>query len=266
MMVLRDLPAALAVHIAIILLVAFWSPFMSLQKFEDYTLPIEIITIDEFTRIIEEAKSAPKPKPKAKAKPRSVPAATLPDALPLPNANAPLPNAQGATAATDSSAFRVAAPVPQGRPKPPNNLRAANPDTALNLSQVRALLDKTPDAEPPAPAEPQPSDAKIGEQVTISEIAAFRAQMQNCWSPPAGARNAESLVVRVRLSLTLAGDILAGPYVVNRAQLSQPFFRAAAESVLRAIRRCQPFAMPPEKYARWRDIELTFNPSKMLTN
>jgi hypothetical protein len=46
--------------------------------------------------------------------------------------------------------------------------------------------------------------------------------------------------------------------------LGDPFFRAAAESVLRAIRRCQPFNMPVEKYASWRNIELTFDPSRML--
>jgi hypothetical protein len=58
--------------------------------------------------------------------------------------------------------------------------------------------------------------------------------------------------------------ISAGPIVVNRSQLGDPFFRAAAESVLRAIRRCQPFNMPVEKYKSWRDIELTFDPRKML--
>ena len=98
----------------------------------------------------------------------------------------------------------------------------------------------------------------------LNEVDAFREQMRRCWSPPAGAKQAENLVVRVRLSLTPSGAISAGPVVVNRSLLGDPFFRAAAESVLRAIRRCQPFSMPAEKYASWRNIELTFDPRRML--
>ena len=100
--------------------------------------------------------------------------------------------------------------------------------------------------------------------LTLNEIDAFRTQMRRCWNPPSGARNAEDLVVQVRVSLAPNGMISAGPKVMNRGQLGDPFFRAAAESVLRAIRRCQPFEMPPEKYAAWRDIELKFDPGKML--
>ena len=71
--------------------------------------------------------------------------------------------------------------------------------------------------------------------VDLNEVDAFRAQMRRCWSPPAGAKQAENLVVQVRLSLTPGGLISAGPVVVNRRLLGDPFFRAAAESVLRAI-------------------------------
>jgi hypothetical protein len=147
------------------------------------------------------------------------------------------------------------------------SLPKPKPKPLLDIGQVRALLDKTPDA---APAERV--DAAIRHEtpsapkLTLNEIDAFRAQMRRCWSPPSGARQAENLMVNVRLSLSPSGAILAGPVVVNRGQLGDPFFRAAAESVLRAIRRCQPFSMPVEKYASWRDIELKFDPSKMLGN
>ena len=88
--------------------------------------------------------------------------------------------------------------------------------------------------------------------------------MQRCWSVPAGARHAEALVVRVRLSLTREGTIDKGPFVVNRARLGDRYFKAAAESVLRALQRCQPFKMPQDKYEVWRELELNFDPSAML--
>ena len=138
------------------------------------------------------------------------------------------------------------------------------PKPELDVSQIRALLNKTPDT--PAEAELVAKEDVASENIrlTLNEIDAFRTQMRRCWNPPSGARNAEDLIVQVRVSLAPNGMISAGPKVMNRAQLGDPFFRAAAESVLRAIRRCQPFEMPPEKYAAWRDIELKFDPGKML--
>ena len=101
------------------------------------------------------------------------------------------------------------------------------------------------------------------EEMSLSEIDAFRAQIRACWSVPAGAKNAESLVVRVRVQLDPSGRPIAKK-VINRAQLTDSFFLSAAESVLRAIERCQPYKMPPEKYESWREMELNFDPSKML--
>jgi hypothetical protein len=45
----------------------------------------------------------------------------------------------------------------------------------------------------------------------------------------------------------------------------EEFFRAAAESAYRAVKKCTPLRqLPVTKYERWRDIELTFNPKEML--
>ena len=137
------------------------------------------------------------------------------------------------------------------------------PSSRLDIGAVRALLNKTPEVESNNAEKATPVE-ETASRLTASEIDAFRVQMQKCWSPPAGARDAASLLVVVAVSLHPNGRIAKAPVVINRARLGESYFRAAAESVLRAIRRCQPFNMPPEKYAAWRDIELTFDPSKML--
>lgn len=45
---------------------------------------------------------------------------------------------------------------------------------------------------------------------------------------------------------------------------SHPIFRIAAESAMRAIRRCQPYHLPLSKYEVWRDVEVTFDPRDMF--
>ena len=267
MVVSRDLLGSLGLHIGLAMLVALWTPLMHRSDIIDQSLPVDIITVDEFTRLME-AKPEKEIEPVEEERPQEVAAPEVaapemtqspPDAMPELNAKPPeeKPDADEKQKTDAPVRFKVAKPIPFARPQP-------KPKPLLDIGQVQALLNKTPDAPQPQAQDNDSEKQAAGARLTLSEVDAFRAQMRRCWSPPAGAREAENLVVNVRLSLTPSGTISAGPVVVNRAQLGDPFFRAAAESVLRAIRRCQPFSMPVEKYQAWRNIELTFDPHRML--
>ena len=266
----RDISASLGLHVALALGVGLWTPMMTTLDTNDALLPVEIVTVEEFTRLTRDkpkkeileqqpapAKTGP-PAARETAPPLPAPA----EAMPLPEPVREKPPVDKTAAEPVEKAPAETSPIrqlrPVARPAPPK------PMPVLDVSQIRALLNKTPDT--PALAEPAADAEVVSENIrlTLNEIDAFRAQMRRCWNPPSGARNAEDLIVQVRVSLAPNGMISAGPKVMNRAQLGDPFFRAAAESVLRAIRRCQPFKMPPEKYAAWRDIELKFDPGKML--
>ena len=263
----RDISASLGLHVALAVVAGFWTPVMTALDTNDALLPVEIVTVEEFTRLTRdrpkkeflEKESAPaKPSPHVVREKAPPPPA---EAMPLPEPVRQKPVADISTdqvekAPAETSPIRQLRPV--ARPAPPK------PKPVLDVSQIRALLNKTPDTPAEAELVAEEDVASKNVRLTLNEIDAFRTQMRRCWNPPSGARNAEDLIVQVRVSLAPNGMISAGPKVMNRRQLGDPFFRAAAESVLRAIRRCQPFEMPPEKYAAWRDIELKFDPGKML--
>jgi len=261
----RDLLASLLLHAFIVLAIGFWTPSLRDADLPDQSLPIDVITIDEFTKLMEDtAKPEPKDEPPEEAaafEQTAAPEALQPDAMPSLEDKKPVPEEPKNVTekpVEETPEFKVAKPVPLARP-------TRKPKPILDVGQVRALLNKTPVKNRKRGAWGSSERRKSAtEALTVNEVDSFRAQMRRCWSPPAGAKQAENLVVQVRLSLTPGGAISSGPKVVNRQFLGDPFFRAAAESVLRAIRRCQPFRMPPKKYASWRNIELTFDPSKML--
>ena len=46
--------ASLALHAGLIFLIGFWTPMLNEARMSDQSLPIEIITIDQFTRLVEE--------------------------------------------------------------------------------------------------------------------------------------------------------------------------------------------------------------------
>jgi hypothetical protein len=264
----REIVLSTVLHVLVVLSAFIVLPTPEKISLPDYALPIDVITIDEFTRMTNQD-----PKPETKAdqaeKIEKPPANIRQETAPPPPADntdaMPLLDPKPASTPKPKEADSMPEPVnlvgdvvPLARPRPAKPERKPLLDTAA----VQALLDKTPDLPEPTPPKPV-ADLPPGERMSLSEIDAFRAQIRACWSVPAGAKNAESLVVRVRVQLDTSGRPIAKK-VINRAQLTDSYFLSAAESVLRAIERCQPYKMPPEKYESWREMELNFDPSKML--
>ncbi len=103
--------------------------------------------------------------------------------------------------------------------------------------------------------------------MSISEKDAIRSQISKCWSVPAGAKDAHELIVVLRIELAKDGSVIQVELARESKgrYSSDSFFRAAADSAMRAVRQCSPIKnLPPEKYGTWRDMELTFDPKEML--
>ena len=175
--------------------------------------------------------------------------------------------------------LEVATAPQETRPEPPKTEDKAPPKDKLNLDRLSALLDKRLDDNPDVRrdeenAAPRRSDTIVrqtrdtvlsSQPLSSSELSAIRAQFERCWNPPTGARNARNLVVVVRIWLRQDGSLLREPEVTNRGDPGDQFWRVAAESAVRAVRKCEPvMGLDPGKYDRWREIELTFNPRDML--
>ena len=105
----------------------------------------------------------------------------------------------------------------------------------------------------------------VDRPLTMSEIDAIRYQIEQCWSVPAGARDAEDMIVRIRVFLNPDGTLSKPPEIVDEAHGSDSFYRTAAESARRAVLQCAPLKnLPANKYKLWRELTLTFNPRQML--
>ncbi|MEQ8346127.1 MAG: hypothetical protein RIB53_15870 [Roseitalea porphyridii] len=206
--------------------------------------------------------------PKAPAEPQKVepppPDAALTEAVPRPKSR--------------PKQLEVATAPQKTRPEPPKTEDKPKKDD-LNLDRLSALLDKRldnnadvrRDEENAAPKRSdtvvrQTRDAPLSSTpLSSSELAAIRGQFERCWNPPTGARDARDLIVVVRIWLRQDGTLQREPVVVNQGPSGDQFWRAAAESAVRAVRKCEPVqGLDPGKYDRWRDIELTFNPRDML--
>jgi hypothetical protein len=278
-----------ALHTAILLwaLVAF--PAAKMDRAPLLAIPVDLATPAEVTKIKagmadakdeaplagkpkeekpEAVKEAKKPaeqtaeaaeKPKAEQKPEEkLKAETPKEAAPKPEAKKP---------EEKPAKPKEAAAAPPQKPAPP----AAAKKRDFNTDRIAALLNKIPDAanepSPVVPSDETPSKKVRGQSngtqmiMSVNEIDALRARIAQCWSPPPGGLGADQIVVKLRLKLNEDGTLVGYPTVANSG--SSPFFQAAADSAVRAVYQCQPYSLPSDKFALWRDMILNFDPSEM---
>ncbi len=106
----------------------------------------------------------------------------------------------------------------------------------------------------------------FAKELTISEFDALRQQLARCWNVPAGARDAESLVIEVKVAVS-KDKIATSASVVDQLKYnSDTFFRAAADSAVRAVRapQCTPLELPDDKYDAWKSMIIVFDPREMF--
>ena len=281
--------ASVTAHVVVLAVVYFGLPlWLEPAPTTEQPIVVELVALAEKTVAAPEPPAPepdpvpepPPPAPAVPAAPPSPPPPPQPEPLPEPEPAAEpapepalveaLPAAAALPRPKPAAPVVIATPRPRSKPEPPPQ----RPD--FDAGRIAALLDKSaaPEAEAPPVAAaapviaPQAPPVRLAARLAVSEVDAFRAQIERCWSVPAGALDAQDLRVRLRIFMNRDGSLAAAPEILERERMDQPgqeFFRTAAESARRAVLQCEPYGMlPPAKYDLWREIELTFNPRAML--
>ncbi len=276
-------------HAAIVAISYYGFPYISRAPvMTDTPIMVDIVNVDELT-------NAPPPKPAPEKKERETKKAPPPPAPPKASPPSPPPPAKEkevAMAVPDLKAKkkqetkpeakapekpqpRLADVKPKRKPKPPDQFTSvlktveklkAQPkdpekkkekpkETAEPFEQqmAKALMSKTAEHNPMRP-------------LAISEIDLVRQQIRECWNLPAGAKDAQDLNIEIRVVMNPDATVREARIQDQRRLQSDPFFRAAAESALRAVLnpRCNPLKLPPDKYHQWQTMTLNFDPRDMF--
>ncbi len=256
-------------------------------------IPVEILTISQFSKLTaksddkkEQEKPKPeakKPEPQKKAKPKPVPkkkkVKVVPPKPPAPKPpepkveTPPPPKLKKVEKAPEPEKKKTkpkpapkSVPVPRVRPK----FAQIKPKkkSKFNSRKIAALLNKLPEDQPDTSTSPTEKSRTTknksrfnGRDATISasEKDLLRQKIGKCWSTPVGVKDAEKLIVKIKIRLKRDGTLARPPQILNSNSV------IAADSAVRAIRRCGPYDMfSPKKYYTWREIVLNFDPSEMF--
>jgi hypothetical protein len=256
------LVAAVLLHVGIIAATyASWSHKLDIAD-QTPVVPVDLVTLGAKTNVAPMIKEQPKQPPKEDAQ-QPVPEQPQQAAAAAPQEeeSAPLPD----EAASEPVVPKPVPPiVPKTKPQPDQKKKEN-----FDINNIMALLDKR------APAAASSPNAKIGNRaikgigdqnaMTADLKSMLQSMIYKCWSPPVGAPHPEQLIVSFELFLNPDGTVAQPPQLVgNSGSAGDPYARAAAEAARRAIYTCQPYLLPSDRYAQWRDVTFRFDPRDMV--
>jgi len=199
-----------------------------------------------------EPEPEPEPLPPPEAKPEPV-VEPEPEPEPEPEKTAPKPRRR-----PDVKITMPDQTPPQPEPEP-DQLTSILRNVEKLKAQQRA------EGETVAKAEQQDNAGQQGSAFERNELVrAIQEQLRNCWRLDPGARDARDLMIEIRVQLNPDGSVRHSSVTDVIRMVQDGYFRSAAENAMRAIQKCSPFRLPPNKYAIWRDLTLRFNPREMF--
>lgn len=224
---------------------------------------------------VQPAPPPPPPPPPPPEPPKPAPPPPPPPPAPAPLPKPPEPKPEPPKPEPPKPEVKPEPPKPQPKPAPPKPDRTKQDqqvdDLLKNLTAKATQMEKQ-DAPPKPPkqvataaASAQPN-APLGSQLSTSEKDTIIAQIEQCWSPPAGAKDAKNLIITLRVQLASDGTPQSVQIVDQGRYNSDGFFRSAADSAVRAVRNpnCVPLKVPPDKFDQWKNMTLNFDPRDLL--
>ena len=268
------LPISLLLHAGV--LFGGMVAFNNAQPMEEGVIvPVELITVDEFTDIRASLKrERPEPEPEPDPEPMQVETsvANAPKAADVLKI-APDEESPAETVPPDTT------PEPSEEPPEPELEKVAEAKPAFDLDRISSLIDKSEDTAPVADSQvAQEAETEqlryadraregfgTGTKMTLSELNALQSAMYRCWRMPADATDLELLIVRLQVDM-LPGGFVKDVRVIDRgtsrrAAPGNPFWDVAEMRAVQAVTKCAPYDfLPAEKFDQWESLILNFRP------
>lgn len=279
----RGLALSVVFHLLLLLVGAFGLPALlpDTPEPEPLVMTVDILPISSITNVkpsdkpITDKKETPKPPKKAEpVKKAEPPKPTPPKPVEKPvEKTVEKPTEKEPEKKFDPDEGKEVVKKEPPKPAPPKPTPPAPEKTESDFDKMMKELKKTASEEATKDAKDTtdtPENKTVSQAayddslpLSLSEKDAIRNQFIPCWSPPSGAKGVENLVVVLKAQYQQDGtliDVKISPKVQGRYG-SDGFYKAAADSAMRAVHLCSPLKnMDMSKYGSWKDMELTFDP------
>ncbi len=277
---------SLILHLGLAALLLWGLPsFYPPKELQENINVVEILTVSDITNVRVAKPKAPKPventkKPSAAAEPKKALAEPVREQAPKVKIK-PRPIQK-----KDIEPLPEAITKPEETPKPEEKkeeevvVRKEEPQEDAFASVLKSVEEMQADEKDETPVESKFDEVEDflskaskeryqpGIPLSLSERDAVRQQIMRNWTVLGGARDAASTQVKLEISLARDGTVTNVEIVDTRRYNNDGYFRAMADSAVRAVQKSSPLQhLPAEKYdgeKGWQRMELNFDPSEML--
>ncbi|WP_367946759.1 energy transducer TonB [Roseovarius sp. EL26] len=170
------------------------------------------------------------------------------------------------TEAEEEKEIELAAPTASVRPKPRPSRPVEDPVEPAAQEVPATNNNAVEDALAEALGTTQTDTRPSGPPLTSGEKDALRLGVQQCWNVGSLSTDALQTTVVVAFDMSQDGKPVRGSIqMVSSSGGTSNSARQAYDAARRAILRCgsKGYDLPVEKYDRWREVEITFNPENM---
>jgi outer membrane biosynthesis protein TonB len=274
-------------HVSMLTLIVLFSEVHPFRKMTAEPVAVDLVRADEIEKKPEQPPepTPPQQKPpldftqlakpdiaksevKSEIKPDIKPAADKPDAMKQVTMKQDVPAAAPAMAdpPQEVRANRQEAPArpqplpPASSPSPALGYTPAEPDITVKYHVVLGL----PEGLAPTAAGKRPGDdfdatASAPADLSANMIGEFRRHLKTCAKLPASVAPSDSLVVKLRVLMTVDGKLAADPLVGGGSANPKAF--DLLRSAMDALKACQPYSMlPADRYGEWKVLDLDLTP------
>lgn len=301
---IKGLPASIAFHAAIVGVGYVSWPFMTATvqtDSESIIVPIDLVDLGAFNNIAPVL--TPEPEPQEEIAPEVPEEEPEPEEVPEPEpdpVDETLPEDEIETAASQAAEEEQAPeevvpdldaepepPVEEPEPKPEPEkpkpaVRKDDPlDDFLNAADSTFQSERQTRKRQPEPTPkrkplledtpPKPQEVRPGAGERTANTARLESIMYSrilpCWDGVSDQPNPEKLNVQMNLVLKRDGTVddlrLVSP---GRRPLGNSPMGTAVDRALKAVRKCQPYNLPDDDYAEWREINVNLGLAFTPTN
>jgi protein TonB len=209
----------------------------------------------------EQQAQAPEPTPTPEVKPPPAPP-PQPQPTPVPKPPQPQPKPKADRAAADKL-LQSLAQTQKTPSKAKSDNFLANLDASLTPQKPQGARRGPAQAETALAPRTDPGAA----QATTDAAAAVSGRLNRIWNKSCGVEGFRDLVIRVKFNLTIDGQLLGAPQVMDPAPPGNSVWQAAADRAVRAVNQAAPFSeLPRHTYGQWKSFTAIFNGREACQN
>lgn len=147
------------------------------------------------------------------------------------------------------------------KPKKPTKPKASEYDALLKT--LEDTVKKNDRKEKVDKTTKGPSD--VGAPLSLSVKDAIKKQIESCWNPPAGNKDAAKLQILLNIAFNRDGSVASVRIIDTIKYGNDEMYKVAADAAVRAVYKASPLQnLPAEQYNIWKNLELNFDPSNLI--